>query len=370
MIVICPSCSTSYEVDEAAFGRRPRTVACTACEARWTQEPAFELPLNDAWPAEPQTDAALTMPAPPADARPTVNSPELPESIEPVGDANGVTLVEAADSIDGTLQTPETPSDDTAPPDRFETDVPPPPVMVAPLNPAHESEAFAPDAPADEPMSLRDRLKSAMAAQGGPPAADTFDGAEADAPPLPAEPAAAAEGAPDGHDTEDTPADIDAILDAEAARFERRERLRRALLPAAVAALVLIALLAAALFARGAIVALVPAAGVVFAALGMAPEGMPEGLEFRDVSKVRDWAEGEDALVVTGHLYNGTSQSMPVPAVRIVLLDAEEVELQSVVVSLPAKAIAPGESLPFEARVESPALAAEHIRLTLLGSSH
>jgi len=327
------------------------------------------LPLDDGWPAEPQPDdITATVPAPPVDAPAGLDHANAAESIDtfdapnsaPVSSAPPSEAAEMPTGMPETPETPETPADDTEPPDRFETDVPPPPVMVVPLNPAQESDTFVPDALADEAMTLRDRLKSAMAAHAEPTAAGVADRIGADASP-PVEPGAAADG---------TPADIDAILDAEATRFERRERLRRTLLPAAVAALVLIALLALMLFARGAIVAYVPAAGVVFAALGLAPDGMPEGLEFRDVSKVRDWAEGEDALVVSGRLYNGTSATMPVPAVRIVLLDGEEVELQSVVVSLPAKVIAAGESLPFEARVESPALAAEHIRLTLLGPPH
>ena len=39
MIIACPRCGASYELDAAAFGSRPRTVRCSSCGFEWQQAP-------------------------------------------------------------------------------------------------------------------------------------------------------------------------------------------------------------------------------------------------------------------------------------------------------------------------------------------
>lgn len=46
MILTCPSCATSYSVDEAKLGPAGRTVRCAACGERWTARPDSELELT------------------------------------------------------------------------------------------------------------------------------------------------------------------------------------------------------------------------------------------------------------------------------------------------------------------------------------
>jgi predicted Zn finger-like uncharacterized protein len=46
MILTCPSCATSYSVDEAKLGPAGRTVRCAACGERWTARPEGELELT------------------------------------------------------------------------------------------------------------------------------------------------------------------------------------------------------------------------------------------------------------------------------------------------------------------------------------
>lgn len=46
MILTCPSCATSYSVDEAKLGPAGRTVRCAACGERWSAKPESELELT------------------------------------------------------------------------------------------------------------------------------------------------------------------------------------------------------------------------------------------------------------------------------------------------------------------------------------
>jgi predicted Zn finger-like uncharacterized protein len=46
MILTCPSCATSYSVDEAKLGPAGRTVRCAACGQRWAAKPEGELELT------------------------------------------------------------------------------------------------------------------------------------------------------------------------------------------------------------------------------------------------------------------------------------------------------------------------------------
>lgn len=48
MILTCPSCATSYSVDEAKLGPAGRTVRCAACGERWMAKPESELELTAA----------------------------------------------------------------------------------------------------------------------------------------------------------------------------------------------------------------------------------------------------------------------------------------------------------------------------------
>ena len=35
MLIVCPSCATSYMIDQTAVGLAGRTVRCTRCKASW-----------------------------------------------------------------------------------------------------------------------------------------------------------------------------------------------------------------------------------------------------------------------------------------------------------------------------------------------
>ncbi|HUM09116.1 MAG TPA: zinc-ribbon domain-containing protein [Acidocella sp.] len=69
MQIICPNCSTSYEVPDAVFGGRPRKLRCVQCGHQWRAgpaEPAVEWTAPT--PSAPAETPAAPTPAPwPAD---------------------------------------------------------------------------------------------------------------------------------------------------------------------------------------------------------------------------------------------------------------------------------------------------------------
>lgn len=75
MILTCPSCATSYSVDETKLGSGGRTVRCAACGERWTARAESELELTatvveDALPAPEPSFAETPLAEVPAEALP------------------------------------------------------------------------------------------------------------------------------------------------------------------------------------------------------------------------------------------------------------------------------------------------------------
>ena len=117
MLIVCPSCATSYQIDPAAVGAAGRTVRCARCKATWFAggpQPAPEVSVFvDRVIAEAEAQApaprapAAPPPAPPAPddfgaeahetvasepAPPTSPAPEMPAP-EPVTIADAPSLV-------------------------------------------------------------------------------------------------------------------------------------------------------------------------------------------------------------------------------------------------------------------------------------
>ena len=84
MLIVCPTCATSYMVDQAALGAAGRTVRCARCKTAWfagAPEPAHETATAEPIDAEaaPQPVRAVrTMPAS-AEAAPTPVEEQSPE---------------------------------------------------------------------------------------------------------------------------------------------------------------------------------------------------------------------------------------------------------------------------------------------------
>ncbi len=125
--------------------------------------------------------------------------------------------------------------------------------------------------------------------------------------------------------------------------------------PLVVGWLLLVVILAAVLaggwFFRDQVVAAIPEAARIYAALGIEAEaGRADGLEVQDLSFREETISGEPTLVVTGAIFNTSTSTRPVPTVVAVAVDSAgkplaEWRFRVAVLSLP-----PGGSQPFEAR--------------------
>ncbi|MGF1639451.1 MAG: DUF3426 domain-containing protein [Rhodospirillales bacterium] len=142
---------------------------------------------------------------------------------------------------------------------------------------------------------------------------------------------------------------------------------RRAVSGGAIAALAVggaLLLAAVLMFARESIVAALPAAAGVYAALGLGADAVGEGLDIRDVRSDRQSAVDGEALVVAGVVANIADGPRELPLIRVALFDADDEELQSITVSPDRPALPPGETLAFTARLDNPMATARRIKVT------
>ncbi len=91
MILTCPSCTSRYHVDAAAFQQKARKVRCANCGHRWKAEPPVDQPktadleLAPASSPEEQVRAAATIAAPKTVRRPAAGVEQAKRTSNPVG---------------------------------------------------------------------------------------------------------------------------------------------------------------------------------------------------------------------------------------------------------------------------------------------
>src|SRR5690348_9186437 len=79
MLIVCPSCATSYQIDAASVGAQGRMVRCARCRATWfASAPRAEDPVDafvDSIIAEAEADQpAASAPPPPLAPRPPLRA--------------------------------------------------------------------------------------------------------------------------------------------------------------------------------------------------------------------------------------------------------------------------------------------------------
>jgi predicted Zn finger-like uncharacterized protein len=134
MLIVCPTCATSYMIDPASLGPAGRTVRCVRCKATWfaegrKAEPKLSAFVNDviaeaeAKPPSSQQAAATPSPAqrPPAPHMPVAaNFPPPPQhEVQQPNDVDDPAITDAPSLVPPIEQVPETDSDDRS--DDFET---------------------------------------------------------------------------------------------------------------------------------------------------------------------------------------------------------------------------------------------------------
>jgi hypothetical protein len=271
--------------------------------------------------------------------------------------------------------------------------IPPPPAPVAPPPepaPAPEPEA-APEpepepeaAPEEEPDAAEDEAaeeeKSSPAPseeEGEPLSQDEMDAMFGDSSDEPEaiEPLAHVDGEDDEDapplDPDELPDPVpipDALLapafDDDEDEPEPRSRLTKILALVAVILVVFGGIGAGLYFARGTIISFLPTAAGIYDMIGLSSEELGEGLAIRGVKSTREKKKGVEVLVIRGIIVNGIEKPKSVPMIRVSLYDADDNEIQFVVVAPSEKDIDPGKRSSFEARLKQPSALARRVEVT------
>jgi predicted Zn finger-like uncharacterized protein len=299
MLIVCPSCASSYDVDPAVLEPDGRQVRCVRCRTIWHAEPNRADKLLAA--------AAALGPASPQDVAEAPAGPHHPEAA-PVG--------ARADGMD--------PSDWA--------------VQFGHAEPGQEAAAQAGEAV--EP-----------AAEGAEPAA-------VDAPPL--APADLDAGRPpidvEGDKSAETGHPAQNDVESYAARFSRRTGKGRrpawSLTRLQTAILALLVLDAIIVGWRRDIVRTLPQTATFYALLGL-PVNL-RGLAFDAVTSSTEQHEGVPILVVEGAIVNRTGAVADVPRLKLVVRNAAKQEIYSWTAASPRSTLAPYQAVAFRTRLASP----------------
>ena len=292
MLIVCPNCATSYQVEPSSLGASGRSVRCVRCKKTW-------------FASNPEAIAAIAR----------SHQDEV---------AAFTTTTSVGNVADQRVQPPA---------DDFQViDASPPPVDSPAEPPAVGVEELVRDdrGPAPLPEPVDDR------GPAPPPAIEHV--------PAPNEPVAAAT-APT------VPEDIESV----AARRMRRQAARRRSRAAPVwtmAILMLIAINAGLIAWRADIVRFMPQTASLYAAIGL-PVNL-RGLEFIDIVTRKELEDGVQMLVVEGFIRSHSRRNAEVTRLRFAVRNAAGQEIYSWT-ALPARTvIPPGATLPFRSRLASP----------------
>jgi len=305
MLIVCPSCATSYMIDRAAVGLAGRTVRCSRCKTSWFAggpQAASDAPAaadNVIAEAEAPSALAARAKAPqPAQAAADDVAAENPESI--------------------------TAAETKAPP----VEQPPPPEATP--------------APAD--------------AQAPEPEPATIS----DAPPLvpPIEHEALPEAADAEQDSEEAESEAESFDARRKWLQERRKQSRRSSRWTAVI-LVLIACNVALVGARGEVVRYLPQTASLFAAIGL-PVNL-RGLKFEDVRISKEPQNGIDMLVVQGTIVSEAGKPVAVPRLRFAARNSTKQEVYTWNMLPPRSILGAGERLQFRSQIPAPPVDASDV---------
>lgn len=122
--------------------------------------------------------------------------------------------------------------------------------------------------------------------------------------------------------------------------------------------------------ARGLIASAFPSMTNVYASVGLDVDALGSGLNIIDVSSAREEDDVRETLVVTGVVANVDDEEKPVPLIRVALLDADDDEVQSLIVPPSRRSLSMGERMDFTARLDNPSSVARRIMVTFAPDDH
>jgi predicted Zn finger-like uncharacterized protein len=310
MLIVCPFCATSYDVELASQGPQGRQVRCSRCHMTWHAAPAHADKLLAA--AQAIAPALAT----------TVEGGGAEPPREPAVEAPS----EEASELRRRIAVVDEPPDEEA----------------------SEDEAAA--APGDE---LGDGAASASAGLSAEP----LEAAEVESPPI----------APVDLDEGRPPIDIDAAdfaersigpaMDVEsvAARRFRLDLGSRPRWPLSHLQTLILALVIVDAIVVGwcnDFVRLLPHTAAFYALTGLSVN--LRGLDFADVTTTAEQHEGVPILVVQGNVVNSARKAVEVPRIKFIVRNAARQEIYSWTVAPSRNVLSPGEAIAFRRRLASP----------------
>jgi predicted Zn finger-like uncharacterized protein len=303
MLIVCPNCATSYDVDVASLRPNGRRVRCVRCRSVWQAE----------LPHAERLVAAAAQLAP----------------VRPMAEA----VAEAA------AESPPA----WPPPEHFGSEG-----DTLSEEPADEAAATAADSPPSE---------ASDSADADTDAAEPEAAVEVESPPIaPVDLDASA--APDQAAEQieavsiETPEDIESVAARRFARPVKRKGWSWPLSRLQSATLALLIVDAIVVGWRTDFVRFMPQTASFYASLGM-PVNL-RGLNFDDLATATEQHEGVPILVVEGNIVNETNRTADVPHIRFAVRNAARQEIYSWT-AVPSRLMLPaGEAISFHTRLASP----------------
>jgi predicted Zn finger-like uncharacterized protein len=292
MLIACPSCATSYNVDGANLPAAGRQVRCVRCRTVWHAEPKPETARVAVAAAETGLPPNVVQGLGATDQIEWREDPEEGAA----GEGSGLDLPAIQPDM---MPAPRHDGADGPPPSAVEVEAPP----LAPAEP--------------------DAVRPPVQIEGS------------------------------GTDAADAAAPED--IETYAARRAREERLKMLRWPLSLMqSVALFLLIADALLIgwRDDMVRLLPQTASFYAELGLAVN--TRGLSFTDVSTTAEKHDGVSILVVEGSIVNDTRKFVDVPRLKFAVRNAADEEIYSWTAVPPHPTLAPGESVVFRSRLASP----------------
>jgi predicted Zn finger-like uncharacterized protein len=295
MLIVCPTCATSYDVDVASLRPNGRKVRCVRCRTVWMAELSHADKLIAAAEALGPVRRAVAAVAE-ASAAEAAAPEQAHEPARPAFDPAQAWFDGKEDGPPGAAEAEPDEAGDTA-----ELESPP----IAPGGPDQES-----DRESDREASAHDEISAA------PPIEDIETSAARRAP-------------------------------------KRAANSWRWPLSGLQSGILALALIDAIIIGwRVDLVRLMPQTASFYAALGM-PVNL-RGLAFENLSTATEQHDGVPILVVQGDIINETRKMVDVPRLRFAVRNAARQELYSWTAVLPRTLLSPRDAVPFHTRLASP----------------
>jgi predicted Zn finger-like uncharacterized protein len=305
MLIVCPNCATSYDVDVASLRPNGRPVRCVRCRTIWQAELSHADRLLAAADALAPVRRAVE-----AAAAAVGGQPEIP--------ASATHFEAASDAASAGFGPPE--GDDLSGAS------------------ASADEAARNDFPEIEsPPTAPDDLD----AEGVPNGMDAMEYSAADAPPMPAQTHAA-----------EPPADIESSAARRALGHIKQAGWGWSLSLPQWGILALIILDAIVIGWRADFVRFMPQTASFYAAIGL-PVNL-RGLDFTGIATTTEQHEGVPILVVEGTIVNESRKLADMPHLRFAVRNAAHQEVYSWTAPPPRTMLASGEAVSFHTRLASP----------------